>query len=131
MANENPSFVVIDSGSGFCKAGFSGDDVPSTVFPTVVGCQKSEADSNRDQFVGYQCKDIQPDELSYPVKRGVVTNWDDMELIWRHCFQEIKAEPIEHPVLLCEPPLCPKSNRQKMIEVKIDSKHCCLTTFLS
>lgn len=29
--------VVVDNGSGKTKAGFSGDDAPRSVFPTVVG----------------------------------------------------------------------------------------------
>ena len=29
--------VVIDNGSGMCKAGFAGEDVPKTVFPSIVG----------------------------------------------------------------------------------------------
>jgi actin-related protein len=24
--------------------------------------------------------------LWYPIQHGVVTDWDDMELIWRHAF---------------------------------------------
>ncbi|GIQ87729.1 actin family protein, partial [Kipferlia bialata] len=29
--------IVIDNGSGMCKAGFAGDDAPRTVFPALVG----------------------------------------------------------------------------------------------
>jgi hypothetical protein len=29
--------VVVDNGSGMCKAGFSGDDAPRSVFPSIVG----------------------------------------------------------------------------------------------
>jgi actin len=29
--------IVIDSGYGMIKAGFSGDDFPRYIFPTVVG----------------------------------------------------------------------------------------------
>ena len=29
--------VVIDNGSGMCKAGFAGDDAPRAVFPAIVG----------------------------------------------------------------------------------------------
>jgi len=28
---------VIDNGSGMCNAGFSGDDAPRAVFPSIVG----------------------------------------------------------------------------------------------
>jgi actin len=29
--------LVIDNGSGFCKAGFAGDDAPVAVFPSIIG----------------------------------------------------------------------------------------------
>ena len=29
--------VVIDNGSGMCKAGFAGDDAPRAVFPAITG----------------------------------------------------------------------------------------------
>ena len=32
--------VVIDNGSGMCKAGFAGDDAPRSVFPAIVGRPK-------------------------------------------------------------------------------------------
>jgi actin len=39
MAEEqNP--VVIDNGSGMCKAGIAGDDAPRTCFPSLVGRPK-------------------------------------------------------------------------------------------
>ena len=32
--------IVIDNGSGMCKAGLSGDDAPRTSFPSIVGRPK-------------------------------------------------------------------------------------------
>ncbi len=37
---EEVTAVVIDNGSGVCKAGFAGDDAPRSVFSTVVGRPK-------------------------------------------------------------------------------------------
>ena len=34
--DENPT-IVIDCGSEMCTAGFAGDDVPKSLFPTIVG----------------------------------------------------------------------------------------------
>lgn len=40
MSIEKGIPVVIDNGSGMCKAGFSGDDAPTTSFPAIVGYPK-------------------------------------------------------------------------------------------
>jgi actin beta/gamma 1 len=32
--------VVIDNGSGMCKAGMSGDDTPKASFPSIIGRPK-------------------------------------------------------------------------------------------
>ena len=37
MADEDLAALVIDNGSGMCKAGFAGDDAPRAVFPSIVG----------------------------------------------------------------------------------------------
>ena len=39
MADEVAALVV-DNGSGMCKAGFAGDDAPRAVFPSIVGRPK-------------------------------------------------------------------------------------------
>ncbi|THD19093.1 actin [Fasciola hepatica] len=37
MADEEVQGLVVDNGSGMCKAGFAGDDAPRAVFPSIVG----------------------------------------------------------------------------------------------
>lgn len=37
MCDEEVAALVIDNGSGMCKAGFAGDDAPRAVFPSIVG----------------------------------------------------------------------------------------------
>jgi len=40
MADDYVPAIVIDNGSGFCKAGIAGDDAPRASVPTVVGRPK-------------------------------------------------------------------------------------------
>ena len=37
MEDDELVALVIDNGSGMCKAGFAGDDAPRAVFPSIVG----------------------------------------------------------------------------------------------
>lgn len=37
MSDDDVAALVIDNGSGMCKAGFAGDDAPRAVFPSIVG----------------------------------------------------------------------------------------------
>ena len=36
------------------------------------------------------------------MEHGIVQHWDDMELIWRQLYSELKVNAEEHPVLLTE-----------------------------
>ena len=40
MGDEDVQALVVDNGSGMCKAGFAGDDAPRAVFPSIVGRPK-------------------------------------------------------------------------------------------
>jgi hypothetical protein len=40
LQGEEVQALVVDNGSGMCKAGFAGDDAPRAVFPSIVGRPK-------------------------------------------------------------------------------------------
>ena len=42
MCDDDVVALVIDNGSGMCKAGFAGDDSPRAVFPPIVGRPKHQ-----------------------------------------------------------------------------------------
>jgi actin-related protein 2 len=55
------------------------------------------------------------------MEHGIVRNWEDMKLLWNYTFDEkMKVDPRGRKVLLTEPPMNPKANRQKMCQVMFE-----------
>ncbi|XDV42463.1 hypothetical protein PO909_011120, partial [Leuciscus waleckii] len=118
--------IVLDSGSGLMKAGFADQDLPTTVFPTVIGHPKYEEIMNgsveRAVYIGHDAQHMRGVlALKYPIRNGVVHNWDEMEMIWDHAFQHLSVSPEDHPVLLTEAAMNPRQNRQRMVELMFES----------
>lgn len=124
---EEKPCVIIDNGTGYTKAGFSGEEGPRAVFPAVVGRPKNATamvgSDQKDFYVGKNADEKRGVlKLSYPIEHGVVEDWDGMEKIWEHCFTfELRCEASEHKVMLTEAPMNPKENREKMASIMFET----------
>ncbi|KAL2845420.1 hypothetical protein BJY01DRAFT_247684 [Aspergillus pseudoustus] len=128
MAYANDSVaIVFDNGSYNCKAGFAGDDAPQTVFSNVVGRPLYQRHPltpppPNDTYIGPATEAHRALlSLSYPITRGVVTDWSAMESLWRYTYTTLSASPAAHPILLTEPLHSPRSNRERAAELCLES----------
>jgi centractin len=119
--------IVIDNGSGTIRAGFAGEEIPSCYFPSFVGRPKHPrvmaGGLEGDSFIGQRAQDLRGLlKIRYPLEHGIVTNWEDMESIWHYVYEnELKTLPEEHPVLLTEPPLNPRANRDMAAQLMFEA----------
>jgi actin beta/gamma 1 len=122
--------MVIDNGSGMCKAGFAGEQQPRSVFPEIIGKPK-----NPGVLIGIGPKDLYIGEeaqqrrgvlkLSYPIEHGIVKDLEGMQQIWYHTiYNELRVDPTEYGALLTEAPLNPKKNREEMTKIFFETYKC-------
>ena len=120
---------MIDIGSGYIKAGLSGEEGPRAVFPAIVGRPKYEETmkcgaSFKAEFFGqeaYEKRGIL--NLNYPIKNGIVQDWDDFVKVMAYTFtNELRVEPSEFAgVILTEAPLNPKINRERLVQIMFET----------
>lgn len=75
--------------------------------------------------------------LTYPIENGIVVNWEDMMKVWDYVFySKLSVLTEEHPILISEPPLNPRGNREKMAQVgwlemfKLDKSFIMIVQFI-
>ena len=114
---------VIDNGSFMTRVGCSYNYNPTSIFPTQIGRPKYKTEKNeKDIFIGDDCQ-LKRGLLSInnPIEKGIITNWDDMEILWRYSINnELRIDPENHPFLLTETSFNPKINREKSTEIMFE-----------
>jgi hypothetical protein len=76
----------------------------------------------RDIMVGDEASEFRNYlQITQPMEHGIVRNWEDMKLLWDYTFHEkLRVDPAGRKVLLTEPPMNPKQNRQRMCQVMFE-----------
>ena len=123
--------IIVDIGTSVIKAGISGQEKPSLVFPNYFGEMKysksvgSWKEDDKKQIIGNDCnKYLGVIKLKYPLSHGIFENGKDIAPIFDYIYNHLDmsiAEVKEHPVLIAEPLLNPQENRKNIAKVLFDT----------
>ncbi|KZP00617.1 actin-related protein Arp3 [Calocera viscosa TUFC12733] len=138
--------IISDNGSGYSKIGFAGNSDPSFVFPTAIATRENQVSAagggsrapsipskpghlaskrgieDLDFYIGDEAFSKPGYGVHYPIRHGLIENWDHMERYWEQSiFKYLRAEPEDHYFLLTEPPLNPPENRENTAEIFFES----------
>lgn len=130
MAMRQPA-AVIDNGTGYTKLGFAGNTEPQYIMPTAIAVKETAKLGGKgsirgvddlDFHIGDNALDIPSYSTKWPIRHGIVEDWDLMERFWEQCiFKYLRAEPEDHYFLLTEPPLNTPENREYTAEIMFES----------
>lgn len=134
MAGRLPA-CVIDVGTGYTKLGYAGNKEPQFIIPSAIAVKETAKVGDEatrrltrgvedlDFFIGDEAMvQTTPYGVKYPVRHGLVEDWDLMERYLEQCiFKYLRAEPEDHFFLLTEPPLNTPENREYTAEIMFES----------
>jgi actin-related protein len=127
--------IVIDIGSGFCKAGWSGDETPWSVLASIIGPPIAPhggwvplitpTKKSINVFIGDKLINAMKSrtlKVSHPIQHGTVIDRDGMVNLLKYLlYVELRSDPEKYPLLLSEPTLTSSGDRQWMTETVFET----------
>ena len=111
---------MADIGSSSTKAGWGGEDLPTSVFPTTIEtnyARHTEAVEAPLFNAEAAAEGTMPNVLMH---RGVVQDWDNMEKYWQMVLNDVGVSQTtteKTPILLIDSPIVSISDRVKWAEI--------------
>lgn len=69
---------------------------------------------------GNAALDAKDHTLYKPIDRGLIHDWDNMEQIWIHIFEELNLDSKNVNVLMTDSPFNPKEKRCRLAEIMFE-----------
>ncbi|XP_052248794.1 actin-related protein 3 isoform X2 [Dreissena polymorpha] len=126
--------VIIDNGTGYTKMGYAGNTEPQFIIPSCIAVKETASVGDKtiqrlgkgvedlDFFIGDEALNATSYSVKWPIRHGIVEDWDLMERFWEQAiFKYLRSEPEDHYFLLTEPPLNTPENREYTAEIMFES----------
>ena len=91
--NSSSPCVILDNGTGYLKAGFPFENIPSQVIPALVGRPMLRYEEHIENFsikpvmIGDEVIPVRSLlEIKHPMKEGIIQDKEEMELLWRYAI---------------------------------------------
>ena len=118
--------IVIDNGSDNIYAGYAGKEEPTYCLKNITGKPKKNMKDMLDNDFYISKEALNKSgvlDLKKPIENGIITDWINMEKIWKHLFTELIPENNiqETNVFLTEAPFTPKDKKEEMTEIMFEN----------
>lgn len=87
--------------------GYAGNSEPQFIIPSSiavkegVGVKLARGLDDLDFYIGDEAQNATGYSVKYPIRHGLINDWDLMEKYWEQCiFKYLKCEPEDHYFLL-------------------------------
>lgn len=118
--SDNTPVLVVDAGSASLKAGYAGEDSPATIIPSVAQKCPHGMESLEETVIAMN--DFDTNKSLHPIRRGVVKNWEQLEVLWKLMLDDIGITATDSTsVLIAEPPKANVADRAKWAEMLFES----------
>ncbi len=108
--------IVLDIGTQSTRIGFSGEDAPRLVAPTVISKTANGTECFQKAYKSRATQSIQ-----HPLDRGLVADWEGMEAMMAHIHDQLNLGGDPAPLMLSEAALAPKEQREQMVQMLFET----------
>eukprot|EP01035_Chromulina_nebulosa_P033246 gene33246-44510_t len=111
--------VVVDVGSSSIKAGFSGEDSPSYIYPSTLTKHPRMVESIESPHA--DIFSAQMDTSGQPIYRGAIKDWDQMEKLWQNLTEQVNMTASDEvSIMLIESSKSTVHDRTKWAEMMFE-----------